>query len=116
MSTLTGDETLVSFCGLYCGSCKSYLNRKCAGCQKNEKASWCKVRSCCKSNNYDSCANCTQYTNQMQCKKFNNFISKIFSFIFKSDRIAAIQLIRSAGKGSYAKRMAGENAVCLKKK
>ncbi len=29
---------------------------KCPGCKNNEKASWCKIRQCCISKGYHTCA------------------------------------------------------------
>mgnify|MGYP001174253203 CR=1 FL=1 len=45
---------LVAYCGLYCGQCTKYLKGKCPGCKENEKASWCKTRSCCIENDFAS--------------------------------------------------------------
>jgi hypothetical protein len=70
------------------------LANKCPGCAKNEKATWCKVRSCCKENGYTSCADCKTYEDPERCKYFNNFISKIFKFLWKSDRKACIYKIK----------------------
>ena len=64
------DSNLIAKCGLYCGACKSFLNSKCQGCEKNDKASWCKVRQCCLQNKYKSCAECT-ITNYKECSKLN---------------------------------------------
>ncbi len=106
---------LVSFCGLYCGACKKYLNEKCPGCHENNKAGWCKVRICCMENNYLSCANCKEFPNPCDCKKFNNFISKVFGFIFKSDRAACINRIKEIGNQAYAEEMFALKQQSLKK-
>ena len=50
MKEIISDPKLVAFCGLYCGACKAYLKERCPGCHDNEKATWCKVRTCCLEN------------------------------------------------------------------
>ncbi len=106
---------LVAYCGLYCGACGSYLKEKCNGCYKNEKATWCKIRLCCKDKNITTCAECIEYTNPKDCKKFNNIISKIFALIFNSDRTACIAQIKKSGKSEHAKRMTESKSQTIKK-
>ena len=115
MKEIVSDSTLVAYCGLYCGACKSYLKGKCPGCQKNEKATWCKVRSCCQENKYTSCASCETHTNQDDCKKFNNFISKIFGLVFKSDRKACLKQIEKLGIQGHANNMANSKRQTIKR-
>ena len=117
MKEIIADEKLVSFCGLYCGACRAYLTGRCKGCVLNEKASWCQVRKCCLINNYGSCADCKDFSlsKLCDCKKLNNFISKIFSFIFKSDRPAGIRKIAEAGKESFSEEMAKNKQQAIKK-
>jgi len=107
------DKDLIAYCGLYCGACRKYLNGKCPGCRKNEKAQWCKVRICCMENNFRSCANCK--LNPHDCKKFNNFFSKLFAFIFKSDREGCICRIRDIGEEAYAEEMSEKQMMTIKK-
>ncbi|MCE1198306.1 MAG: DUF3795 domain-containing protein [Marinilabiliales bacterium] len=102
---LTPDVKLVAKCGLYCGSCRSYLKGKCPGCANNEKASWCEVRKCNLEHQYNSCADCTLMPLE-ECKKYNAFIAKAFGFIFNSDRAACIRRIREIGPASFALEMA----------
>lgn len=78
----------------------------CQGCHENTKASWCKIRSCCMENGYASCADCTQFANVMDCKKFNNLFSKVFALIFRSDRKACIAMIKESGYENFAAFMA----------
>ena len=84
------DKGLVAYCGIYCGSCKKYISNKCLGCSKNEKASWCKIRSCCIENKYSSCADCKEFNTPDECKKFNNLMAKLFSVLFNSNRSKCI--------------------------
>jgi hypothetical protein len=115
MKEIVADKKQVAYCGLYCGSCKRFLNDGCLGCAGNEKATWCKVRSCCISNNFSSCADCTKFENASDCKDFNNFISKMFALIFRSDRNACISYIKSNGYDKYAEMMAENKIMSIRK-
>jgi hypothetical protein len=115
MKEIVSNPDLVAYCGLYCGACKRYLKDNCPGCHENEKAQWCKLRSCCMSENYASCADCTQFVDPNDCAKFNNFISKIFGLLFRSDRGACIAKIREMGIPEYADFMAGEKLQSLRR-
>lgn len=115
MKEIISDPQLVAYCGLYCGACKRYINEKCTGCHENEKAAWCKVRVCCIENNYSSCADCTQFEDINDCKKFNNFISKFFALIFRSNRAACIQQIQDIGIEAHADHMSEQKLQSLKR-
>ena len=82
---------------------------------KNEKASWCKIRSCCIENGYKSCADCKKMPLE-ECKKFNNFIGKVFGFIFKSDRNANIRRIKEIGYDAFAEELQKSGFMTLKRK
>ena len=105
MKSIVSDPALVAYCGLYCGACKRYLQGKCPGCRENQKASWCKVRACGIRNQYASCAECTEFPDPGGCRQFNNFISKLFALVFRSDRAACIRQIRELGLQGHADRM-----------
>jgi hypothetical protein len=94
MREIKEDVNLVAYCGLYCGACRQYLREKCPGCMENIKAGWCKLRTCCKEKNYRSCAECTDFKDVNECKKFNNILSKVFALLFRSNRKACIQQIQ----------------------
>jgi len=115
MSAIQTDSALVASCGLYCGACKSYLNAKCPGCHENSKATWCTVRSCCSDKQIKSCAECTDFADPRACKKFNNFISKLFGFVFRSDRAACIAQIRQVGLEGHASLMAASGRHTIKR-
>ena len=106
MKAITADKNLTAFCGLYCGACKAFLREKCAGCRESEKRSWCKVRTCCIERSFTTCADCKDFPDPTDCRKFNNFISKLFGLIFRSDRRACILQIRDIGLQGHADRMA----------
>jgi len=65
---------------------------------------------------YASCADCTEYPNAKDCKKFNNPISKIFALVFRSDRPASLNLIKSKGYEGYAAYMAENKLQVIKRK
>ena len=99
------NEDLVAYCGLYCGECGKLKKGRCPGCAKNEKASWCKVRSCCMEHGYNTCADCREFTNFEDCRKLNNFMAKAFAVIFRSNRTAGLRKIRETSRMEYAKEM-----------
>ena len=116
MREVKKDPNLVAFCGLYCGACKRYLKEKCPGCQGNEKATWCAVRKCCLENNHRSCADCRVYATASECKKFKNLMSKLFAFLFGSDRQACIDAIKERGYENYAEDMSVKKIHSVKKR
>ena len=105
MSSIQAHAELVANCGLYCGACKSYLRGKCKGCHENSKATWCKIRSCCIDKQIKTCADCTEFADPQACAKFNNFMSKLFGFVFNSDRAACIAQIKQVGLENHAATM-----------
>jgi len=100
------DTGLVGYCGLYCGACGSYLRERCPGCHQNERASWCKVRTCCREQGYATCADCTTVADPTDCRKFTNFMSTAIGFLLRSDRRACIMQIREMGLNGHAENMA----------
>jgi len=116
MKEIIADTKTIAYCGLYCGSCRKYLNESCPGCAGNEKATWCKVRSCNIEHGYSSCADCKDYPNAMDCNKYNNFMAKVFGLIFRSDRNAGLNMIRTNGYEGFASYMAENKLQSIKKK
>lgn len=115
MREITVNPELVAACGLYCGACRQYLQEKCPGCRANAKATWCKTRSCNLAAEQKTCAECKQYSDPMLCKKYNNVMTKFFSFVFRSNRAACIAQIRSIGLEGHARRMAELKSQTLKR-
>jgi len=107
---------LVAACGLYCGACGRYKKGKCPGCRDNEKATWCGIRRCCMEKKYNSCADCTEFTDLKKCKKFNNMPGKIIGFITGSDRFAGIYRIREIGNESFAIEMDSNGLQAIKRR
>ncbi len=106
MKPITADPDAIACCGLYCGACRKYRTDKCPGCAGNDKASWCKVRTCCMEHGYGSCAECTEVADFRDCKHLNNFMASVFAFIFRSDRMASLDLLKDKGREEYATYMA----------
>lgn len=94
----------IAACGLFCGTCRKFRKGSCPGCHPNEKAAWCTVRACCRENGWQSCAQCTLMPLDA-CPKFNNFIAKVFQFVFRSDRRGCIERIRKVGYTAFAAEM-----------
>lgn len=115
MKEIVADSRLVANCGLYCGACPAYLKDRCTGCHANDRATWCKIRSCCKEHTFATCAECKQYSNVNNCGKFNNFISKIFAFIFRSNRAACIRQIVETSLEQHAENMAKNRRQTIQK-
>ncbi len=108
MKDITANPDLVAFCGLYCGACNAYLRDRCPGCHENEKATWCKVRSCCREAKYSSCAECGKFDDPKECKKFHNFFSRAIGLVLRSDRAACISQIKAMGLQGHAEDMASK--------
>ncbi|NLG65462.1 MAG: DUF3795 domain-containing protein [Actinobacteria bacterium] len=115
MAEMQVTPELVASCGLYCGACKSYLRGKCQGCHQNVKATWCKIRSCCGDQGIQSCASCSEYPDPMTCRKFNNFMAKVFRVVFRSDRAACIDQIKQLGLEGHARAMAARGSQTIKR-
>ena len=91
------------------------MKEKCQGCHDNEKATWCKVRSCCQERKCATCAECVGYSNASDCKKFNNFMSKLFGLLLRSDRAACIAQVKRLGVQGHAEDMARQKRQTIKR-
>ena len=114
MRTIVSDTQNIAACGLYCGACRKFLAEKCPGCKQNEKATWCKIRSCCKGNKFNTCAECSY--DVRECKLFSNWIGKVFAFLFNSDRSACIRYIKEQGEQAFAEEMTKRKCQTIKRK
>ncbi len=115
MREIVASADLVAACGLYCGACKRYLEERCPGCRENAKATWCRIRSCCQERHLASCAECGEFPDPRACKKFDNFISKLFALIFRSDRAACVAQIRRLGLEGHAQAMAQQRIQSIRR-
>ena len=98
METENTAGRIVAYCGIVCSDCGMYKKQKCEGCHSEKPMALnCKVKPCAIEHGYSTCAECTEFDDLKKCKKLNNFISKIFGFIFRSDRIGNIYKIREMG-------------------
>lgn len=113
---MAANPELVSFCGLYCAHCGRHKKGKCPGCAGNEKASWCKIRSCNLEHGYTSCAECTEFPNPGECKKFDNFIGRVIGVVLNSNRAAGIAMIKEQGRDGFAEHMDGYGRVSIKRR
>ncbi len=115
MKEIVSDAKQVAYCGLYCGACGRYLKGKCLGCHGNDKATWCKIRSCCIEHKYASCADCKEFEDPKDCKKFDNFMATLFGLIFRSDRRACILKIKEIGPVKYADMMTEQKRQSIRR-
>lgn len=107
---------LVSPCGIYCGACKKFKARSCAGCVESKKKARCKVRACVIEKKIHTCASCDTYKNTMECHKLNNFMSKLFSRLFNLDKNASLNRIKKVGPLRYAREMYFKNQSTIKRR
>ena len=114
MKPITANTEYIAACGLYCGACRKFLMEKCPGCKENEKATWCKIRTCCQEKGVQSCAECS--TAVTECPKYSNFMSKLFGLLFRSDRPACVQYIKDHGAQAFAEEMTRRKCQTMKKK
>ncbi|MBU3835805.1 MAG: DUF3795 domain-containing protein [Candidatus Phocaeicola merdigallinarum] len=114
MKLIVPDTQNIAACGLYCGACRKFLIGKCPGCKRNEKATWCKIRSCCQENKFNTCAECPH--DVKECKVFSNWIGKVFAFLFNSDRAACIRYIKEHGEQAFAEEMTQRKCQTIKRK
>lgn len=113
MEPVKANIELIAACGLYSGACRKHLAGKCPGCRLNEKATWCKIRSCVQQHGYRSCAECAK--DVTDCRTYSNLIGKIFAFIFRSDRPACIRYIKAHGENAFAEEMTRRKSQTMKK-
>ena len=96
------NEVIVACCGLVCSQCGAYTRGKCGGCHCDKPMNLhCKVKPCVGEKGCGTCAGCVDFDNLKDCKKLNNFISKIFAFIFRSDRLGNLSHIREVGLENF---------------
>jgi hypothetical protein len=108
---------LVSYCGLYCGVCKKYINELCKGCKDKETPKWCKVKPCNENKKTDSCSECDEIDNFKNCKRLYPVSYKIGEIITGLSREAGLNMIKNKGKVKFAEFMINVNkTLCIKRK
>lgn len=97
MAEETSKKT-IAYCGLVCSDCGAYTKGRCGGCHcEKPMNAGCKVKPCAKDRGYETCAQCCDFDDLKDCKKLNNFISKIFAMVFRSDRLGNLNKIKEVG-------------------
>ena len=91
----TDQVQLVAFCGLYCANCGRYRKGKCPGCKDNQKATWCKIRTCCLDKDIINCSACGTWTDPKECRIYNNFLSRVIELISATDRSLCIRYLQN---------------------
>jgi len=91
-------------CGLFCSNCGRLRKGRCAGCQVQAGFARCGIRACVVEKGIVTCAECDEFGDgrpYTECSKLNNFISKIFGLLFRSDRIGDLRMLREQGREAY---------------
>jgi hypothetical protein len=92
----------VACCGLVCSECGAFKKKRCQGCHSDRPMFRnCPVKKCVMECSHATCADCAEFADLKQCGKLHNWISRIFGFIFRSDRIGNLMSIRSQGFDSF---------------
>ncbi len=94
----------VAACGLFCSNCGKFKRGRCKGCQIEPGFKRCAVRLCCIEKGATTCADCNEFEaprDYHECGKLNSVIARIFSFIFGTNRFAALTVLRDRGKEAY---------------
>ena len=111
MSTTAEDSSelvVLAHCGLLCSRCGMYVRGRCQGCHGERPMNrHCGVKKCCIQREYATCAECGDFSELRECRKLNNFISKVFGFIFRTNRIANLYRIREIGLEAFRDEVAG---------
>ncbi|HUL57748.1 MAG TPA: DUF3795 domain-containing protein [Anaeromyxobacteraceae bacterium] len=113
MTTIVAEPNLVAACGLYCGACGKHLAGRCPGCRENERAGWCRIRSCCAEHGYATCADCAIFEDPRECAKYDNLVARVIGFVLRSNRAACVDRIREVGRDAFAAEMAAKGAQSL---
>lgn len=96
------EDVIVAYCGLVCSECGAYTRGRCQGCHSDKPMyRGCKVKPCAIERNCSTCAACEDFPDLRKCRKLNNVISKVFGFIFRSNRIANLDRIRQIGLDEF---------------
>ena len=115
MGELVNSVNKIAPCGLYCGNCGKFKNQKCPSCpsfEEGQAPNWCKIRPCTYEKGYKTCAECTDWRD---CKIRDNFMSKVYGFIFRSNRNKMLSFIEENGLEEYAELMKNSGSMRLPK-
>ena len=98
------EDAHIAACGLFCTNCGAFKRKKCQGCQIAPGFSCCPVRQCCAEKGITACADCGSFSSPRdfrECKTVNSFVAKLFGLIFRSNRPAALAILRDQGQDVY---------------
>lgn len=95
----------IGCCGAYCRTCRAYTQKACRGCkigygsgERDIKRAKCKIKLCCLSKEFDSCADCAELD---VCEIVNEFYNKNGYKYHKYRQ--AVMFIRNNGYGKFVK-------------
>jgi hypothetical protein len=94
----------VAACGLFCSNCRKLKRGKCQGCQIAPAFACCPVRLCCEQRKILTCAQCSEFAaprSFRECPKVYSFVARMISLVTRSDRPAALALLRDQGLEAY---------------
>lgn len=117
---IKGDESLISYCGFYCGACPKFRKGECKGCKGDEPGcalgfTSCRVRPCCTGKGYSSCADCQEYDSVRDCHDYNPVMIRIGQFITRTSRRKGIELIKEKGVAAFLSLMIDNDWVTFRK-
>ncbi len=102
MSESNTPDIMIARCGLCCSNCGMYLKKKCPGCHGEKPMNRnCPTRACAIERAFSTCAECPDFKDLRKCKKLHNFFSRLFGFIFRSDRMGNLNAIREIGLEAF---------------
>jgi hypothetical protein len=88
----------LAYCGLVCLQCGAFTRGRCKGCHSPKPMhSKSLVKKYAVEKSIVSCEECQDYANLRNCKRLDNLVSKLFGFIFRSNRIVNLARIREVG-------------------
>lgn len=100
--TETSQTVIVACCGLVCSNCGAYKRDKCKGCHSDKPLfASCPVKACATFRQFSTCAECTPYHDLTQCGKLHNYISRLFGWVFGTNRIGNLCRIREIGLEAF---------------
>ncbi|MBU1153973.1 hypothetical protein KKB84_08465 [bacterium] len=98
MSGTNTQDMIIAYCGLCCTNCGMYQKNKCQGCHSDKPMNRnCRMKACAMARGFITCAQCADFTDLKGCKKLYNVVSRLFGFVFRSDRIGGLNSIREIG-------------------
>ncbi len=99
-------DPMIASCGLVCSQCGRFLKGRCLGCAGPAPAfASCPTRRCVRERGLQTCAGCAEHAQLRECRKLNNLISRIFGFVFGTDRMGNLERIRRDGMERFVQNL-----------